>query len=100
MDEFTTEILTSLMDHGWIDTQKNLEYFIILLRKKFKYNLYDSIEIVSSEEESTEEEETEEDKEFIDDDDEYTPDDNTDSEEDYILEEKEEGLFSMRFESP
>ena len=100
MDEFTTEVLMSLRDNGWVDTQKDLEYFIILLRKKFKYNLYDSIEIVSSEEEEEEEEETEEDKEFIDDDDDYVPDDNTDTDEDYTLEEKEEGLFSMRFESP
>ena len=100
MDEFTTEILTSLRDNKWVDTQRDLEYFVILLRKKFKYNLYDSIEIVSSDEESTEEEETEEDKEFIDDDDEYTPDDNTDTDEDYTLEEQEEGLFSMKFESP
>jgi|TARA_R110000765_G_scaffold191805_2_gene297176 hypothetical protein len=100
MDEFTTEVLTSLRDNQWVDTQKDLEYFIILLRKKFKYNLYDSIEIVSSDEESTEEEETEEDKEFIDDDDDYVPDDNTDTDEDYTLEEQEEGLFSMKFESP
>ena len=99
MDEFTTEVLMSLRDNGWVDTQKDLEYFIILLRKKFKYNLYDSIEIVSSDEEEEEEDETEEDKEFIDDDD-YVPDDNTDTDEDYTLEEKEEGLFSMRFESP